>query len=371
MTAILAVPGGKETLLGLPAPEQRPTVDPTRRTGGAVEVREPAPYRFDRKGNLTAGSHDFSRDMIAGLKGDGDALKRAETFVREQFDTDMADASTLNPNINRPDLYVDQKTYQYPIWNTISKGTLADMTPFVLPKFATATGMVAAHVEGVEPSLGTFTATAQTITPSAVSGKVSITREAWDQGGNPQLSGLIWRQMERAWYEALEAAAVALLEAAAPTTITIPTAASDDTLVSYVENELAKLQFIRGGFRMRDAFGQIDLYGALVGATDMDGRKLLPVLGPTNAAGQVSDFYGDVSIGGLRMRPAWALAASGSVSANSYLFDRADVSGWATAPQRLTFENVEVRYIHVGIWGYKALAITDITGVRRLAYDPA
>jgi hypothetical protein len=46
------------------------------------------------------------------------------------------------------------------------------------------------------------------------------------------------------------------------------------------------------------------------------------------------------------------------------------VSGWASAPNRLTFEQVEVRYVHIGIWGYKALAITDLTGVRRFAYDP-
>lgn len=373
VTALLAIPGGRKALLGQPDEEQRPTVDPTRRTA-STQVKSPAPYRFDRKGNLTSGTHDFSRDMISGLKGDREALDRAEAFVRQQFaqfDTDMADAATLNPNINRPDMYVDQKDYRTPLWDAVSKGTLADMTPFVLPKFNSSSGMVAAHVEGVEPSLGVFTATAQTITPSAVSGKVSITREAWDQGGNPQLSGLIWRQMTRAWYEALEASVVTLLEAAAPTTITVPTAAQDDTLVSYVESALASLQFIRGGFRMQDAFAQVDFYQALVGATDADGRKLLPVLGPTNAAGQTASRYGSVSVGGLAWEPAWALAASGTVSANSYLFDRADVSGWATAPQRLTFENVEVRYIHVGIWGYKALAITDLTGVRRFAYDPA
>jgi portal protein len=373
--AILATPNGRHALFGLGAPEPaRPTVDPTRQTA-ATQVREPSPYRFDRKGNLTKGTHDFSQDMIKGLKDrDQEALNRAEKFVREQFeqfDTDMADAATLNPNRNRPDLYVDQKDYRTPLWDAVSKGTLADMTPFVLPKFNTSSGMVAAHVEGVEPGLGVFTATAQTITPSAVSGKVSITREAWDQGGNPQLSGLIWRQMTRAWFEALEASVVTLLEAAAPTTITVPTAAQDDTLVSYVESALAGLQFVRGGFRMQDAFAQVDFYQALVGATDADGRKLLPILGPTNAAGQVASRYGSVSVGGLAWEPAWALAASGTVTANSYLFDRADVSGWATAPQRLTFENVEVRYIHVGIWGYKALAITDLTGVRRFAYDPS
>lgn len=371
----LAQGGLLQNLLGIgrPAPEARPTVDPTRRTA-ATRVNEEAPYRFDRKGNLTAGKYDFSSDVIAGLKDrDQEALDRAQKFIAdswETFDTKTTDATSLNYPVNHPEMYVDQKEFQYPIWSTIDKGTLANITPFVLPKFNASSSMVAAHVEGVEPGLGTFTATAQTITPSAVSGKVSISREAWDQGGNPQLSGLIWRQMTRAWYEALEAAAVALLEAAAPTTVTIPTAALDDTLTSAVETALAALQFIRGGFRMREFFGQVDFYQALVGATDADGRKILPVMGPTNAPGQTGERYGTVTIGGQGLRPAWALAASGAVSANSYLFDRNDVSGWATAPTRLQFENVEVRYVHLGIWGYKALAITDLTGVRRFAYDP-
>lgn len=374
VAALLAAPGGREALLGLPAPERPIPVDPTRNFGNSVTVNEEQPYRFDRKGNLTAGRFDFSTDVISGLKDhDAEALKRAEKFVADSwvaFDTKTTDATSLNYPVNHPEMYVDQKEFQYPIWSTIDKGTLANITPFVLPKFNTSSGMVAAHSEGVEPSLGTFTATAQTITPSAVSGKVSISREAWDQGGNPQLSGLIWRQMTRAWYEALEAAAVALLEAAAPTTITVPTASQDDTLVSYIETSLAGLQFVRGGFRMREFFGQVDFYQALVGATDADGRKMLPILGPTNAAGATQERYGSVRVGGQDVRPAWALAATSTNSANSYLFDRNDVSGWATAPTRLQFENVEVRYVHVGIWGYKALAITDITGVRRFAYDP-
>lgn len=373
ITALLAVPGGREMLLGLPAPEQRQTVDPTRRTA-ATKVQESTPYRFDRKGNLTRGSHDFSDDIIQGLHfGDGEALQRAEKFVAEtftQFDTDMADAATLNPSRQRPDMYVDQKSFAYPIWNAIDKGTLADITPFVLPKFNSASGMVAAHVEGVEPSLGTFTATNQTITPSAVSGKVSITREAWDQGGNPQLSGLVWRQMVKAWFEALEAAAVALLEAAAPTTITITTGVQDDVLVDEVKAALADLQFVRGGFTMEDAFAQVNFYKALAAARDADGRSLLPVVNPSNADGSAQTRISALDTAGVLWKPGWALAASGAVTANSYLIDRSDVSGWASAPNRLTFENVEVRYVHIGIWGYKALAITDLTGVRRFAYDP-
>jgi hypothetical protein len=370
VTAILAVPGGREALLGQfgPAPEQRPTVDPTR---GRAVVKEESPYRFDRKGNLTAGQHDFSSDVIAGLRDrDEEALTRAQSFVREQFATAMTDVAALNPNENRPGLYVDQREFEYPIWNTISKGTIQDATPFVLPKFNTSSGLVAAHVENTEPTPGVFTATSQTITPSAVSGKVEISREAWDQGGNPQLSGLIWRQMIRAWFEALEASSVALLEAAAPTTITIVTASADAALEASLTSQLAPLQYIRGGFRMRDFFIQVDLYKALIAAKDSNGRKLFPVLGAQNATGTTNDFFSAVMVAGLVGRPAWALAATSANSANSYLFDSGDVSGWATAPMRLTFDNIAVAKIHVGIWGYKALAITDITGVRRLAYDP-
>ena len=359
----------------------RQTVDPTRVT--ASTVGEPIPYRFDRDGNLTKGvQYDFSTDLISGSRGDGEAMKRAQQFLQSQaakftrsvtgaqFDVDVADAASLNPNRQRPDMYVDQKDFAYPIWDAISKGTLADMTPFVLPKFSSATGLVAAHVEGVEPTAGTFVATAQTITPSAVSGKVEITREAWDQGGNPQLSGIIWRQMTKAWFEALEASAVTLLDGLTPTGITLSTAAADDVLVGELEAALASLQFIRGGFRMRDLFLQIDLYKKLIDATDADGRKLLPRIGPVNANGQVSDFFADLDIGGLRGRPGWALAATGTVAASSYLFDRNDVHGWATAPQRLEFQ-YRVAYVDVAIWGYKALANTDLTGVREIIYDPA
>lgn len=381
--------GGLGTLLGMPqlaptpppapAPEERQTVNPTRRTVSVTATEEPIPYRFDREGNLTKGhTYDFSTDLISGSRGDSEALQRAQQFLLHmapmfggaQFDIDKADAAALNPNINRPDLYVDQKEFSYPIWDAINKGTLADATPFVLPKFNTSSGLVAAHVEGVEPTPGAVTATSQTITPSALSGKVEITREAWDQGGNPQLSGIIWRQMVRSWFEGLEAAAVALLDGLTPTGITLSTAATDDILVGELESAIAALQFVRGGMRMRDFFLQVDLYKALVNATDADGRKLIPRIGPVNTNGTVSDFFADLDLAGLRGRPGWALAASGTVAASSYLFDRNDVHGWASAPQRLEFQ-YRVAYVDVAIWGYKALANTDLTGVREVIYDPA
>lgn len=362
-----------------PEPERRATVDPTRRTVSA-SVREPAPYAFDRQGNLTKGAHDFSTDLIAGSKGDKVALERAQAFMLEQFqvqqtaaqfDTDSADVAGLNPARQRPDLYVDQREFRYPMWAAINKGTIADATPFVIPKFNSASGLVANHTEGVEPTPGSYTATSQTITPTPVAGKVEITRVAWDQGGNPQLSGLIWRQMQRAWYESLEAAAVAVLDAASPTAIVLTAGGgtTGQTLDSEITAALAALQFIRGGFSMDTGFAQIDLYKALVAAKDNDGRRLFPALGPSNASGTASSRYSAIDVNGVVMLPAWALAASGDVVASSYLFDREVVHGWATAPQRLEFQ-YRVSHVDLAIWGYKAAAITDLSGVREITYDP-
>jgi hypothetical protein len=77
-----------------------------------------------------------------------------------------------------------------------------------------------------------------------------------------------------------------LLEALAPTTITLTLASQDDVLVGDLEAALAALQYVRGGFRMRDFFAQVDLYKKLIAAVDANGRKLLPILNPTNANGR-------------------------------------------------------------------------------------
>lgn len=357
-----------------PAAEVRPVVDATRRTGALTLVSDPAPYRFDRRGNIHPGSHEFSADLIAGLRdNDQAAHDRAMTFIRQQFDVVTTNVNELNPTGNRPDMYVDQRTYRYPVWEAINKGTLTSITPFTFPKFSSAGSLVAAHSEGSEPSSGTFVTTSDTVTPTALSGKAKISRETWDQGGNPQIGNLIWNQMLKGWYEALEAAAVAVLDAASPTGIDFsgtPGLANDD-LDQALTAAFASLQFIRGGFSMNKMFTQIDLYKALVAATSADGRRLYPALGPANANGTVSSRFGSLDINGVEALPAWALAATGAVVASSYLFDSDSVHGWASAPQRLTIDMTEVANVYIGIWGYKATVISDLNGVREILYDPS
>jgi hypothetical protein len=352
---------------------------------GPAQVREPAPYRFDRQGNLRAGSHDFSSDLYAGWKpgGDGDqaARDRAQTFLREtfegaeaaaqQFAITPANVANLNYPQNHPEMYVDQMEFQYPIWNAINKGTLDVVTPFVVPKFSSSSGLVADHVTGTEPTPGTFVATAQTITPSAVSGKVEITREAFDQGGNPQMSGLIWRQMTRGYFEALEAYAVAQLvaNAASMTDITITTAAADSALDQSIATGLIPLQYVRGGDRFRTVFTQVDLFTAMAKAKDTAGRRLYPAIGPQNASGTADGGYAWIEAHGKRFIPAWATAATSINAASSYMFDPEKVCGWASAPQRIDI-TWRVAWVDLGVFGYKAFAITDFAGTRELVYDP-
>lgn len=341
-------------------------------TGGSVSVTEPKPYRLTRNGDVASnGKFEFSTDVFEGAKGDQAAQARALGFLGEYlgFDVDTTDGAALTPNKQRPDLYVDQRDYRFPLWEAVNRGTLQDNTPFVLPKFNTSSGLVAAHTEGVEPTAGAFTVTSQTITPRAVSGKVEITRELWDRGGNPQISSIIWRQMVKAYMESLEAYVVTVLDAASPTGITLTTNAVDDALADELQTAFVNLQYVRGGFAFDTFAVQIDLYRRLALAEDSTGRPLFPMLGPMNTNGQARKLWGSLDVGGIEAIPSWALAATGSVAASSYLFDRYAVNFWASAPQRLQFE-YRVAYVDLAIWGYQAGAITDLTGVREVIYDP-
>ena len=199
----------------------------------------------------------------------------------------------------------------------------------------------------------------------------------WDQGGNPQVSTLIWQQMVKGKDEALEAAAVTLLNAGSYTALATLTAGVVDRAVAGrvlfrdISQGIALLQFARGCFRFTDAFGQADLYLALAGAETTTGDPLLPMYGPSNRNGQSQARFGALDLAGMPLNPEWALAAAGQTAAtNSYMLDRGSVHGWASPPQRLTMDQTEVANVYLGIWGYQATAVSDDTGVRTITWDP-
>lgn len=346
----------------------------SRATVGAGDptfIAEELPYRFD--GGRS--EHSFSGDLRASASGDLDARQRLETFMADPavFAVTTGNVTALNPAVSRPELFVPNLSYSTPLWDLVSNGTVDDATPFTIPKFSSATGLVGAHTQGVEPTPGTFVATNQTITPTPLSGKIEINREVWDQGGSPQADQIIWAEMLNGWFEAREARIAALLNGIAVANTQGGAelnfaGAVDAALVDAVTNYLAGLQFVRGGNRFTALALDGNLFPALVNAKDTTGRKLLPVLGPTNAQGQVSGAFDRVALGGTEGRAAWALGTGNA--ANSYNFVPTSVWAWSSAPRKFTFE-YQIKSIDLAIWGYMATACTRDSDVKRLDYTTA
>lgn len=391
LTAMLALaqqlqPAVPTPVLPATVEPERPTVvDPTR--SGVTFVREALPYKFDRRGNFSPvnpGEHVFSADLHAmALANDvygvqTDAGKRVMGLLHATFDTDTADINELTPAIQRPDMYVDERQFRYPIWNSINKGAPPNgVQPFTFPKFSSASGLVADHTEGTEPTAGTFVTTGQTVTPTALSGKAQITREVWDMGGNPAVSTLIYNQMVRGYYKGLETAAGTFLNTlTAADDIALPTAATDEALAAAWDSALVDLQYIAD---YDFSFFAVEkwLYKAFAGATDDAGRKLFPMISPMNANGTATSRFTQMNLSGVIAIPTWSLTAVSGSANNSWLYDPATVFGWATAPQRLEFPGASddnstyqpVAKVQLAIWGYKAFANTDIGGVRQVTYD--
>lgn len=342
----------------LRAPQAREVVPAT----AAFEVDEPTPYRFDG----VEGAHSFSEDMRDASQGDSAARQRLQEFG-EQFAVSTGNVTTLNPVQNRPDLFVPNLTYTRPLWESVTTGTVTDKTPFTIPKFGTATGLVGPHTEGVEPAPGAFSATNQTITPSAISGKIEINREVLDQGGSPKADAIIWAEMLNAWYEALEARVATQLAAIATAELNLA-GAVDAPLVNAMQNYFAGLQFVRGGNRFTGLVLDGQLFPALLAAADSTGRKLLPVLGPQNAQGTSSGGFDRVSIGNQTGRAAWALGATNA--SKSYSFVPSSVWAWASAPKRFDFQ-YQVKSVDMAIWGYAATAVTRDSDVKPIDYSTA
>lgn len=344
---------------------QREVTDPAT---ASTEVHEPSPYRFDG----IAGAHSFSDDLRSYASGhDPEARQRIDTFMVEAWESQFAVTSgnvgALSPTKNRPDLYVPNLAFTRPLWDLVTNGVVDDKTPFTIPKFASATGLVGAHTEGVEPTPGAFTATSQTITPAPMSGKVEIVREVWDQGGEPKADAIIWAEMLNGYFEAIEAKIATALAAVATAEINLASAV-DAALVTAMTNVLVDLQFVRGGNRYTALALDGMLGKALVNAKDTGGRSILPVLGPANAQGQTEPGFDGVQLGNLRGRFAWALGATNA--SKSYLFVPSSVYAWASAPRKFTFE-YRVSAVDLAIWGYSAAAITRDSDVKPIDYTTA
>lgn len=392
--------GGAAAPAVVPAPAavvpDRPVVDPAGAGGGAAVVREPLPYTFQR-GTFAGGRdlqfdvvqpHNFHADMLTmarsrddGFNGGGgagtEAGKRVMGLLQETFAIVTTNVDEANPTIQRPDMFVDQRDYRRPIWDLIGRGGPPNgVQPFTFPKYSSSSGLVADHTEGTEPDSGTYVLTGQTVTPTALSGKASLTREVWDMGGNPATASLVFNQMRRGYYEGLESAAATFLNTlTAAADITITTAGTDAQVVADWESAVADAQFIRG-YDLDALVLEKVLYKRFGAAKTTTGEPIYPILGANNRNGQAASRFRTLDLAGVLGIPSWALPSTPGSPNNSWWFDPSVVFGWATPPQRLEFPGTDssgdyapVAMVDLAIWGYKAFANTDIAGVRQVIHD--
>jgi hypothetical protein len=382
----------------VPAPVARPVVDPT---GGrpTVQVTEPAPYVFSRTGpaqyNFSGETeYDFSRDLFATItaqlerRDPGAARERLDGFVRQTFaDVEIADVPGTRVPQLRPDMWVPQRDYATPLWDLVGRGPIDGM-PFYVPKFTSASGLVSAATEKTEPAAGSFVDELQTITPGQLWGKVEITRQLWRTQGTPALSGILWEQMLREFYEDREAAIATFLNtltAAADITLTGTPAATpdnddDQVTVNDLETALSDLNFARGGQRFTGFAVHQALWRVMSRVKDDQGRPLYPMIAPSNANGTTASRYRTIDIGGTTAVPAYALGTPATAAVNSWLFDPAVVMSWAGAPERLFWDfgatvqtaNIpQLSFVTVGLYADYANANTDVSGVRQVIFDPS
>ncbi len=384
-------------------PAARPVIDPTApeaaKTFSAetARVNEPLPYKFTHvpRHGTEAGKHvfhndqehSFSSDVFAVLDNrdrDGSAQRRVNALIKAAFAVTETNVAGLNPVRQAPELWQPQMDYATPLWDMISSGN-TDGRPFVLPKFNSAANLVGPATPGTEPAPGSFAVTTQTVTPTQVWGKVEIERQAIRQVGNPQLDGILWDQMLREYYEDREASVATFLNtltAATDIIITVPTGPADNdekqAMAASLEAAIADLQFARGGNRFTAFAVHRDLYKVLASVQDDAGRPLYPMEAPQNTNGGAAPLFKTMNVAGTRAVPSWALGASSTDPANSWLFDPAKVRGWASAPERLDWNfgatvqsnNItQLAYVTVGIYGDVALANLDINGVRQVIAD--
>lgn len=331
---------------------------------GFGSVKEELPYRFDAIG----GEHNFLQDI---LHGNGEDKARVDSFIAQVFNVATTDVDEVNPVPTRPDLFVDAVLPSAPVFAAFDKGAINDATPFIVPKFSSATGLVATHVEGTEPTEGTYVTTSQTVTPKAKSGKVEINREVLDAVGNPAVQGLVWAKMLSAFGTELETEAAATVNAASLVELgtVIPIAEADAyDVADLTEANLLSAVFIDGSTEWNVFLGHRDLFSKLAlapkSATDL--AKRYPILSPSNANGTVAERYRRVNVAGYDMVPAGSLGAT-NVNGKSIIGASSAVATWASAPKRIEWE--QVAFGTLGLFGYYAGAVIDLARVRKITYN--
>lgn len=312
------------------------------------------------------------------------AAKMVTAFAAErtsaQFTTQTSsNASQIIPPGYRPELFVPLLAHGRPIVSALSMGVISNPAPFVVPTFGTATSMTATQTEGAVLQEGTVTFGSVTVNPSAVAGKLPLSRQIVDSA-NPGVDQIILAALRESYAQQTEAAAYTELNGAngCGGTITagfVPSGAQAATVaatglgqpvVQALRAALAAYPFARFGAPTQGLLGS-NATKLFATAIDTTNRPLLPSIGAMNSAGLGNAVTQGWYVDGLPHVPAWSM--TGTASGDSQIIELARQDAWAWESPTLAFrfeEKQGPQIIELALFGYFAVRVLRPVGLSGL-----
>ncbi len=387
-----------EAFAKLPVPQAQEGREVIPAGGGARVTHEPLVYQMngghgpsmikDAWKSRTEGDHDARERLGKFSLQLQDAQRKASDIVAANFAAgNTTNAAAIVPPGYRPDLYVTQLLQGRPFWQSVSRGTLTDATPFTIPKFGAATGMAGNHTEGTNPTTGSLTVGTVTVTPGAVSGLFTITREIADSS-NPAIDAIATQAMSEAYSQNAEAKLYAELNGAngAGGTITngqVPSGAwvytstggsaaagtyGGEKLLATERLLLAQYPFHRFAAPNHAHLSQ-EGTSAYATAVDGNGRPLLPSIGAQNSAGLGNALSQGWSVDGLPNVPTWSMSGNAAGDADVLVFNSQDVWGWESPLLTFRFEERGgPANIDLALFGYVAVRLLRPAGLHAIRH---
>ena len=362
----------------LPAPQPQRQVIPAGQ--GAQVTREAPVYLMNGHGPSLVRDSWKARtehDHEAGgrlRKFAEQTRDQAQEAMRPEFAINTGNASQIIAPGYRPDLYVTQLLKGRPLTSGVSRGTIADATPFNIPSFVSASGASAAHVEGVNPAGGSLTLGTVTVAPGAISGVFELSREIVDSA-NPAVDAIAMNAMHESYSQQTEAQVYGELNGTngvggTPSNGFVPSGAQvgantttdGKTFLAGIRAALALFPFRR--FAPPDQmFLSQEGTSLLAAAVDTTGHPLLPSVGATNTVGVGNAVSNGWYVDGLTAVPAWSMVNNATTDADALIFNSGDVWAWESPLLMFRFEERGgPARIDLALFGYFATRILRPVG---------
>lgn len=361
--------------------EGRQVVNAGRKVGTGWKVTREAPvYRLDGIGP------SFVRDAwnYHNKRDDREGLERIRKYQEQSAEFAAITRTTIpetSPTGYRPELYVGQLPQGRPFVEGVSRGNISDPTPFTVPRFVSATGATADHVEGTNPTEGTFDLENVTVTPGGISGVLKLTRELVD-ASNPAIDQIALNIMRESYSQQTEAKVYTELNGTNGVggTITagfVPsggqaatTTGQGDELLVGVRTALALYPFRRFAAPNRMHLSQ-EGTTSFATAIDSTGRPLLPSIGATNAVGVGNAVQQGWFVDGLPAIPTWSMTGNTAGDSDVIMYNSQDIWVWESPLLTFRFEERSgPANIDLALFGYfatRALRPRGLSGIRHTA----